>query len=54
MGKSVKSEVFTLLIAYNLRNYGWHNIGQQAIFTTSYKEIVDQLIMALFLCVDAM
>ena len=51
-GKPVRKEVFPLLIAYNLRNYGGHNIRQQSIFTSKYDEILEMLFVSLFLCVD--
>jgi hypothetical protein len=51
-GKHVRKEVFTLFVAHNLRNYGGHNISQQRIFTTNYDQIIEQLLMSLFLCLD--
>jgi hypothetical protein len=33
-GNPVRKEVFTLSIAYNLRNYGGHNISQQKVLTS--------------------
>lgn len=53
-GNLVRPEVFKLLVAYNLRNYGGHNINQQKVFSNSYKEIIETLIMALFLCIDVL
>ncbi|MDQ6863290.1 MAG: hypothetical protein M3044_05655 [Thermoproteota archaeon] len=53
-GNPVKREVFSLLLAYNLRNYGGHNIDQQFELTRSYDAIIKQLLMALFLCVEAL
>lgn len=53
-GNLVRPEVFTLLVAYKLRNYGGHNINQQKIFSISYKEIIERLIMALLLCIDVL
>jgi hypothetical protein len=47
-------EVFTMLIVYNLRNYGGHNIKQQRVLTERYDEIMSQLMMALFLSVRAL
>jgi hypothetical protein len=51
-GNPVRKEVFTLLIAYNLRNYGGHNINQQHVLTSKFDEIIEQLLMSLFLCID--
>jgi hypothetical protein len=53
-GKAVRREVFSLLLAYNLRNYGGHNIEQQFELTNSYDTIIKQLFMALLLCVEAL
>jgi len=53
-GKTVPREIFTLLVAYNLRNYGGHNLGQQNILTTHYTEIIRTLLMSLFLSVEAL
>jgi hypothetical protein len=46
----IKKQVLTLSIAHNLRNYGGHNIKQQHILTKKYNQIIDQLLMSLFLC----
>jgi hypothetical protein len=51
-GNPVRKEVFTLLIAYNLRNYGGHNISQQNVLTSKFDEIIEQLLISLFLCLD--
>jgi hypothetical protein len=51
-GNPVRNEVFTLLIAYNLRNYGGHNINQQYVLTLKFDEIIERLFMSLFLCLD--
>jgi hypothetical protein len=47
-------EVFTMLLAYNLRNYGGHNIKQQRVLTEKFNGIISQLMMALFLSVRAL
>jgi hypothetical protein len=48
----VRKEVITLSIVYNLRNYGGHNIRQQQVLSTRFDEIIEHLLMSLFLCVD--
>jgi hypothetical protein len=48
----IRKEIFTLLIAYNLRNYGGHNIRQQYVLTSKFDKIIEQLLMSLFLCID--
>jgi hypothetical protein len=53
-GKTVPREIFTLLVTYNLRNYGGHNLGQQNVLTTQYTEIIKTLLMSLFLSVEAL
>lgn len=52
-GRSVEKEVFTMLLVYYLRNYGAHNLNEMSIFVEKYDEIVNELMMALFLSVDA-
>ena len=53
-GKAVPREILTLLVVYNLRNYGGHNLGQQNVLTTHYTEIIKTLLMSLFLSVEAL
>ena len=49
----VRNEVFVILTSYHLRNYSGHNISQENILTSRYDEIIEQLLMALFLSVDS-
>jgi hypothetical protein len=53
-GNPVRQEIFPLLLAYNLRNYGGHNIKQQSVLTKEYERIISQLLAALFLAVQAL
>jgi len=52
-GKNVEMGVFTLLLSHHLRNYGAHNLNERSIIVEKYDEIVNELMMALFLAVDA-
>ncbi len=51
-GNSVRPEVFLLLLAYNLRNYGAHKIAEQKIISEKFKEILDNLFSSLFLVIQ--
>jgi hypothetical protein len=53
-GNSVRDEVFVLLTAYRLRNFAAHNIMQQQILTSNYDDILEHLVMALFLAIDSL
>jgi len=53
-GNPVPKEVFVILTAYHLRNFAAHNITQQQILTSNYDEILEQLLMALFLAIDSL
>jgi hypothetical protein len=52
-GRSVRREIFDLLMAYKLRNYTGHNIKQQNTVNNDYNDIIRTLVICLFLCVDA-
>jgi hypothetical protein len=50
--KPVESEVFTMILAYILRNYGAHNLNNEDIILQKYDEIITELMMALFISVS--
>lgn len=43
--RTVRGEVFDLLLSYKLRNYGGHNIKQQSVFTKSHQVIEESLMV---------
>jgi len=50
----IPKEVYTMLIAYKIRNHGGHNLDQQQILTSRYDEILNRLFNALFLAVQSL
>jgi hypothetical protein len=50
----VRGEVFDILLAYKLRNYGGHNIKQQSVFGNSYEAIIKRLIFSLFISIEVL
>jgi hypothetical protein len=52
-GKSIRREVICLLVAWNLRNYGGHNISRQKVLRTRFEEIIRALINCLFITIEA-
>jgi hypothetical protein len=52
--KLVRKAIFSLLVAYQLRNYGGHKMRQQHVFTRNYHDIIEELFVSLFLSVQAL
>lgn len=52
-GNIVEKEVFILLLAYYLRNYGAHNLNEESIVIEKYEEIIEELLMAFFFSVES-
>lgn len=52
-GNPVEKQVFTLILAYKLRNYGAHNLNRESIVIQKYDEIVRELMFGLFISVLA-
>ena len=49
----IKREVYTMLVAYRLRNHAGHNLNQQMVVTTRYDEILDCMFYSLFLALQS-
>jgi hypothetical protein len=50
----VTTEFRQMLLAHKLRNEGAHSLEKQAILVSKYKEIVEHLMFAIFIAVDAL
>ena len=52
-GNPVEKQVFTMIFAHVLRNYGAHNLNQESIVVEKYDEIINELMMALIISIDS-
>ena len=52
-GNTIEKQVFTMILAYVLRNYGAHNLNQHGIIVQKYDEIISELMMSLIISIDA-
>jgi len=53
-GNSIKKEVYPFLLTNYLRNHTAHNLSQQKVFTSRYDEIIEMLMICLFLSIDSL
>jgi len=50
-GNTLPNEVYTMSMLHYCRNLGAHSLNEQSIFVTNYDDILEELMLGLFLCI---